>query len=320
MTAKDFKPKAINQQTIVITGASSGIGLATAEMAAKRGANVVLSSRNENELIEICKKLTAAGYKAIGVKADVKNKEDLENLRSQAERAFGKIDTWVNNAGGSIYGPLLEIPEFEERELFETNFWGTRHGCHVAVDAFKGHGGVIINVGSEVSARAIPLQGMYSATKHAVKAYTDALRMELDKDEVPIKVCLVRPTAIDTLFPEHAVNHLKSGEPSLPDPCYHPDYAAEKILKCAENPERDVYVGAQSKLSAIMEFLAPGLTDKYMLKKLFDDQIKGTRTPHRIENEALFTPSALEGELRGHHKGKIKADKEMLKPHITDLN
>ncbi|WP_413569078.1 SDR family oxidoreductase [Bdellovibrio sp. HCB117] len=318
MKFKDFKPKPLKQQTIVITGATSGIGLATAEMAAKRGARVALSSRNTDDLEKICRRLQEQGCNVIGVKADVRRIEELKELCEQTKMAFGNIDTWINNAGGSIYGPLLEIPEREERELFEMNFWGVRHGCHVAVEALKEKGGVLINLGSEVSLRSIPLQGMYSASKHAVKAYTDALRMELEHDEIPIQVCLVRPTAIDTPFPDHAINHLKSGEPSLPDPVYHPDYAAEAILRCCEKPERDVWVGAPSKMRAIMEFLAPELTDKMMEKSAFKDQSKGTDVPHSAENEGLFAAPVQEGEIQGHHKKKVKATDEMKKPHVSD--
>jgi short-subunit dehydrogenase len=311
-----FKP--IGQQTIVITGSSSGIGLATAEMAAKRGARVVIASRNGEDLEAIASRLNAAGGKVLAVVTDVREREDLENLRSEAEKAFGPIDTWINNAGGSIYGPLLEIPEDEERDLFEMNFWSVRHGSHVAVAALREKGGVLINLGSEVSVRSIPLQGMYATTKHAVKAYTDALRMELEHDQIPIAVSLVRPTAINTPFPDHAVNHLREGEPSLPDPTYHPDYAAEAILRCMEKPERDVYVGAPSKISAIMEFLMPRRADLHIEKTAYQGQTRGTAIRHQENNEVLISAAKQEGELLGHHLGKTKATKEMKQPHITD--
>jgi short-subunit dehydrogenase len=311
-----FKP--LHQQTIVITGASSGIGLATAEMAAKKKARVVIASRNEEDLREIAERLNRRGGNVLAVKTDVTRREDLENLRVQAVAAFGTIDTWVNNAGGSIYGPLLDIPEEEERALFEMNFWSIRNGCHVAVAGLREHGGVIINLGSEVSARSIPLQGMYAATKHAIKAYNDALRMELEHDEVPIAVCLIRPTAINTPFPDHAVNHLKVGEPSLPDPTLHPDYVAKAILECAEKPQRDIYVGMQSKMSAVMEFLMPRLADKQNEREGYKGQSSGTGIPHSRGNEVLTSPAEREGELLGHHIGKVKAEREMKRPHVTD--
>lgn len=311
-----FKP--LNQQTIVITGASSGIGLATAEMAAKKGARVVISSRNFEDLEKIAEKLNARGGNVLPVKADVTKYADLESLAVQAVAAFGPIDTWVNNAGGSIYGPLLEIPEQEERALFEMNFWSIRNGCHIAVASMRDRGGVIINLGSEVSDRSIPLQGMYAATKHAIKAYTDALRMELEHDGVPIAVSLIRPTAINTPFPDHAVNHLRNGEPSLPDPTLHPDFVAKAILECAEKPKRDVYVGLPSKMASIMEFFMPRTADKQNEKSGYQGQSRGTSLEHSSDHEGLTHAPDQEGELLGHHIGKTKAQGEMNKSHITD--
>ncbi len=314
-----LKLKPINEQVMVITGGTSGIGLATVEMAAKKGARVVFCSRNEQDLFEIEHKLNDIGLSVLAVVADVRNIASLEQVWMKAVNTFGGLDTWVNNAGGSIYGPLLEIPEDQERDLFETNFWGLRNGCHVAVKALKEKGGAIINIGSEVSDRSIPLQGMYAASKHAVKAYNDALRIELMHDGLPISVSLIRPTAIDTPFPDHAVNHLRMGEPSLPDPVYHPDYVAEAIIKCATTPTRDIYVGAPSKMSSIMEFFVPGIADKQATRTVFKGQSAGTTLPHTEENEGLTHAPQKEGELLGHHKGKHKATKTMKQPHIADL-
>jgi short-subunit dehydrogenase len=316
----DIKLKPLEEQVIVITGATSGIGLATAEMAAKKGARVVLSSRNELDLQNIVARLQAAGCNVLGVKADVRQMSELENLAQQAVSAFGRIDTWVNNAGGSIYGYLLDMKEEEERDLFDTNFWGIRHGCHVAVKYLKDKGGALINLGSEVSLRSIPLQGIYAATKHAVKAYNDALRMELAHQQVPISVSLIRPTAINTPFPDHAVNRLRTGEPSLPNPTYHPDFVAEAILKCATSPTRDVFVGAPAKIHGIMEFVAPGFADKMSEKTSFDGQTAGTRVPHNESNEGLHHAPDFEGELQGHHKGKVKEKSAMKSSHITDAH
>jgi short-subunit dehydrogenase len=151
---------------------------------------------------------------------------------------------------------------------------------------------------------------MYAASKHAVKAYTDALRMELEHDGIPIGVSLIRPTAIDTPFPQHAVNHLESGEPSLPDPAYHPNYVAEAILKCAVRPERDVFVGAPSKIAAILDTLAPRLMDYFYESKAYDLQSRGTTIPHTEENEGLLHQPKEEGLVRGGHLGKVIGDQK----------
>lgn len=305
MKASQFKPKPIKDQILVITGASSGIGLTTAWMAARQGARVVISSRNAEVLENVADAIRREGGKVHPVVADVSNLNHVENLRDEALSVFGGIDTWINNAGLSIFGYLMESPLEEEQRIFEVNFWGLRHGCRIAVPVLAEKGGVLINLGSELSGRSVPLQGMYCATKHAVKAYTDALRMELEKEDVPVKVSLVRPAAIDTPFTAHARNKLHNGEPSLPPPVYHPTVAAEGILKCAVKPKRDVYIGSAARLVTIFEALIPRVLDRYMERKLFEQQSQGSIRPHLKANESLHNPPFEEGETQGGHKGRV---------------
>jgi NAD(P)-dependent dehydrogenase (short-subunit alcohol dehydrogenase family) len=192
------KLKALADQVIVITGASSGIGLATARLAAERGARLVLASRNEEDLRRACDEIRAKGGRATFVVADVAVPQAVDRIAATAIDEFGGFDTWVNNAGVSIYGKLTEIPLADKRRLFDTNFWGVVHGCRSAVRHLRERGGAIINIGSIVSDRAVPLQSIYSASKHAVQGYTDGLRMELEHEKLPISVTLVKPSAIDT--------------------------------------------------------------------------------------------------------------------------
>jgi short-subunit dehydrogenase len=305
MGTSGFKPKPLKDQVIVITGASSGIGLATAKRAVQRGARVVISSRNTLALNEVAKEIQTMGGDVLVVPADVSSFKEVQMLRDRALERFGTIDTWVNNAGLSIFGYIMETPLEEEEKLFAVNFWGVRHGSRVAVSTLAEKGGVLINVGSEASGRSIPLQGMYAASKHAVKAYTDALRMELEKLQMPIEVCLVRPAAIDTPFALHARNELHGGAPSLPSPVYHPNVAADSILRCAEKPQRDVYIGSAARLLTILEALMPRWLDLFMEKKMFDVQSRGSKFPHVKANEALFHPPLHEGQIRGGHKGRV---------------
>lgn len=297
-----FKP--VSEQVLVITGASSGIGLATAKLAAKKGAKVVLSSRNGQELRRIAAELRSQGADVLAVEADVSRPGDLLRVKAEAIGRYGRVDTWVNNAGLSIFGNLLDVPYDDERRLFDINFWGVRHGCHAAVEAMKNSGGgVIINLGSEVSGRSIPVQGIYAASKHAVKAYTDSLRMDLEKQGANIFVSLVRPTAINTPFAEHAKNYLREGEPSLPSPTYHPDVVARAILECAEHPQRDVYVGASARLFDVLDTFFPRMLDKLMEGMMYKEQSKGTKEPHTEAQEALDHPPAREGRVLGNNRG-----------------
>jgi short-subunit dehydrogenase len=300
--------KPIAKQVIVITGASSGIGLATARLAVKLGAQVVLSSRNESDLKALAKEIKQAGGNAIAAAADVSREEDVQALKDRAIVAYGRIDSWINNAGASIYGRLMDLTFEEEKQVFETNFWGVRHGSRIAVPELEKTQGVLINVGSEVSARSIPLQGIYAASKHAVKAYTDALRMELEKDKIPVAISLVRPTAIATPFPEHAANRLREGIPALPDPMYHPDAVAAAILDCCEHPRRDVFVGAPSKLYNVLEALVPRVLDRMIEFRMFKEQTKGNPAHHREENEGLMHAPRTEGKILGKQKGKVKKE------------
>jgi short-subunit dehydrogenase len=297
-----FTPKPIDQQTIVITGASSGIGLATAKLAAQKGARVVLASRNSEALNNCVDEINRDGGNALAVVADVSVWEDIVRLKDEAIKAFGFIDTWVNNAGTSIFGYLMDTDFSEERKLFETNFWGARMGCAAALEAMKEKGGVIINLGSEVSVASQPLLGMYSASKHALKAFTEAFRSELKDRNIPIAVTLIRPTAINTPFAEHGANRLPEGEPSLPAPQYPPELAAEAIIKCCEKPQRDVYVGGPAKLSAIMDTFFPSVKD-LVAETRMKELKKGTRTNHHAMDENLHHPPSDEGKEEGSNEG-----------------
>jgi short-subunit dehydrogenase len=264
--------KKLKDQVIVITGASSGIGLATGRMAARRGARVVMAARNPDDLRDAVNEIISNGGRALAVVADVADPDAVDRIGEKALLEFGTVDTWVNNAGLSIYGKLTDVPLADKRRLFDVNFWGVVHGCRSAIRLMKDRGGVLINIGSEVSDVAIPLQGIYSASKQAVRGYTDALRMELEHDHIPIAVTLVKPSAINTPYAEHARNYLKDGVPALPPPLYAPEVVADAILRCAERPVRDIIVGGAGRLQVAMGRLAPRLTDRVMERAMFESQ------------------------------------------------
>lgn len=214
--------KPINEQVVVITGASSGIGLAAAYSFAKKGATVVLAARSEDVLRRVTQELVGMGRNATFVVADVSSAEDVKRIAREAIDLYGRIDTWVNDAGVSIYGRLDQVEEADSRTLFDINFWGVVNGSLIALRNMRGLGGAIINVGSEVSEAVVPLQGMYSASKHAVKGFTDALRIEVEEiDKAPIAITLIQPTAVNTPYPQHAANYMEK-EPKLPTPQIDP--------------------------------------------------------------------------------------------------
>lgn len=309
----NVKLKDLKDQVIVITGASSGIGLVTARMAANRGARVVLNARNEEALRRVTNDINAEGGKAIHVAGDVGQFDDVQNIADETIRRFGGFDTWVNNAGVSIYGPVLEQSLEDQRRLFDTNYWGVVHGCMVACAHLRARGGALINVGSVLSDVAIPIQGTYCATKHAVKGYTDALRMELEEEEAPISVTLIKPSAIDTPYTKHAKN-LMAVEPQNPPPVYAPETVAEAILHCAENPERDLYVGGGGKVLAAAGQHAPRLTDKLLGATMFEVQ-KSDRPKSVNRSDSLYAPSK-DGEERGEYPGHVAESSVYTKAKI----
>jgi short-subunit dehydrogenase len=297
-----MKLKPVKQQIIVITGATSGIGLVTARRAAERGARLVLTARNEDALERLTRELQNLGCEAIHVAGDVGDPDHLLKVADAAIRRFGGFDTWVNNAGVSVYGRLDEVPLADKRRVFDTNFWGVVHGCRAAVPHLRTRGGALINIGSTLSDRAIPLQGIYCASKHAVKGYTDALRMELEEEGAPISVTLIKPSAIDTPYKDHAQNYLEV-EPDNPPPVYAPEAVADAILHCASHPERDVFIGAGGKMLAVLSSVAPRLTDKYMERAMFSQQ-RSEKPRQYGKHRGLYEPSGALEE-RGGYEGHV---------------
>jgi short-subunit dehydrogenase len=295
--------KKLSEQVIVITGASSGIGLVTARMAASRGARLVVAARSEEGLRMLEEEINSAGGQCLAIVADVSKEPEVRRIADAAVERFGGFDTWVNNAGVSIFGKLTETPIDEQRQLFETNFWGVVYGSRIAMEHLRARGGTLINLGSVVSERAIPLQGIYSASKQAVKGFTDALRAEVEREGLPVSITLIKPTSIDTPFREHACNYLPK-EANLPPPVYAPETVARVILRCAEHPTRDVLVGGAAKFISLMEKIAPRLTDKYVERVLFDQEMAEHPAGPR-EQHSLYGPSGAPLKERGGYEGHV---------------
>jgi NAD(P)-dependent dehydrogenase (short-subunit alcohol dehydrogenase family) len=298
-----IKLKPLRDQVIVITGATSGIGLATAKRAAERGARVVLCSRNDPELKHTASQIEQAGGTARSVVADVSNQADMERLAVTAVEEFGALDTWVNNAGVSFYGRLTDVAIEDMRQLFEVNFWGMVYGTRAAVPRLRGSGGALINIGSIVSDRAIPLQGAYSASKQAVKGFTDALRMELEEEGAPISVTLIKPSAIDTPYFRHAKNYMDV-QPKPPAPVYAPEVVANAVLRAAEHPIRDITIGGGGRFISALGTALPRLTDFYMERAMFNSQRSDTPAAGRPDN--LYQPAGQENLERGDYRGHVR--------------
>jgi short-subunit dehydrogenase len=294
----------LHEQVMVITGASSGIGLVTAKQAAAQGARVVLAARNGHDLQCAVDEIRRRGGRAAHAVADVADPQQVDRIAAVAIETFGRIDTWVNNAAVSMYGRIAELSIEDMRRQMDVNYWGQVYGSRTAVAHLSERGGALINVGSALCDRAIPLQANYCAAKHALKGFTDALRMELEEEGLPISVTLVKPASVDTPFFEKARTHL-GVEPQPVPPVYAPEVVAEVILAAAEQPIRELIAGgAGAKLSAAR--FAPRLADLYMERWTFDAQ--RTETPVNGRADNLYAPVADDGGERGRTwKGHTRA-------------
>lgn len=290
----------LSEQVVVVTGASSGIGRVTAIEFGRRGASVVLAARNEEALQTAAAEVEAAGGRALVVPTDVAASEQVFGLAEEAVNHFGRIDTWVNNAGVSEYGTAEEASLEEIERIVEVNLLGTIYGVKAALPHLKrGGGGAIINVGSVLSDRAVPLQSTYCATKHAVKGFTEAVRMELEYERAGVHLTLIKPAVINTPYYNHARSKM-GVEPRAMSPVYEPGLVAEAIIYAAEHPVRDIVVGDGGKFLCVLQRISPSLVDQFMLLGGAAFKLQQRDEPPR-PGDNLFTPMNETGAITGEY-------------------
>jgi NAD(P)-dependent dehydrogenase (short-subunit alcohol dehydrogenase family) len=296
----------LSEQIVVITGASSGIGRATALRFAREGASVVLAGRGSEGLESAAEEVRRVGGRALAVETDVSRWQDVERLGQRAVDEFGRIDTWINNAAVSLYAPIDDTTPEEFERIIDVNLLGQMFGSRVALLQMKRQGsGTILNVASALAQRSVPLQASYCASKHGVKGFTEALRLELRREHSDIQACLVMPSSINTPLFSHARSKLPVKPMPIP-PIYEPDIVAESLVRLAVKPQPETVVGGSGKLLTVMERLSPGLVDWYMVQQdrgykqqLSDKQDDG--------KDNLFEPFREHGATYGEYGEKAKS-------------
>jgi short-subunit dehydrogenase len=290
--------RTLAEQVIVITGASSGIGRLTALEAARHGAKIVAAARNTHALDSLVSEIEAYGGHAISVLTDVSQWDQVERLARAAVEAYGRIDTWVNNAGVTTYGTVDQMDVTEMAQVIQVNLIGVIYGCKAALPIMQMQGeGSLINLSSGLGQRSVPLQAAYCASKFGVYGFSESLRMELEHEAPGIHVSVLLPASMNTPLFSHALSKF-GAKPRPILPVYDPKLVAEAILRAAEHPIRDIYVGDFSKLAAIAQHINPRFLDWLMTQNGRFFKMQNSGQP--IENAPnLFESTSEDGQTHG---------------------
>ena len=285
-------------EVVVITGASAGAGRAAARKFARHGARIGLLARGLDGLAAARSEVEKLGGKALVVPVDVANADQIEAAAAQVESEFGPIDIWINNAMTSVFSPIKEMTAEEFRRVTEVTYLGYVYGTLAALKRMlpRDHG-VIVQVGSALAYRGIPLQSAYCAAKHAVQGFCDSLRCELLHDKSGVRLTMVQLPALNTPQFGWVKSRLPRKAQPVP-PIFQPEVAAEAICFAAHNPRREFYVGAPSVAVITTNHFIPGLLDHYLARSGYDSQqYDGAEDPNRPEN--LWQPVSGDHGARG---------------------
>ena len=278
-----------DDEVVVVTGATSGVGRATARAFAEDGANVGLLARGTDGLDGAVADVEAAGGEALAVKTDVTDYEQVESAAEQVEDEFGPIDVWVNNAMVTVFSRFPDLGPEEYERVTDVTYHGTVYGTRVALDRMtERDAGSIVQVGSALAYRGIPLQSAYCGSKHAIQGFTESVRTELIHDDSNVQLTMVQLPAINTPQFEHSRSHVDEHPQPVP-PIYQPEVAADAVHWAAHNDRRELYVGYPSVQTIWGNKLAPGFVADLLARTGFDSQFSDLPfDPDRPDN--LFDP------------------------------
>ena len=287
------------QRVVAITGASAGVGRATARAFAARGYKVGLIARDTERLERACREVLAAGSSGVAAPADVSDAEAVDRAAELIERDLGPIDVWVNAAMATVFAPFHLISPNEYRRATEVTYLGFVHGTMAALKRMRPRGrGTIVQVGSALAYRSVPLQSAYCGAKAAIRAFTDSIRSELIHDGIGVHLMVVNMPALNTPQFDWARNKMRHRPQPVP-PIFQPEVAARGIVLGVERPRRrEIYVGRSTVAAVFGNMLAPGLLDRLLARKGYSGQLTGEEEPAgRPDN--LFQP--VSGNEHGAH-------------------
>lgn len=299
-------PRALSEQVLVLTGASSGVGRETALQLAERGATVVAAARNTEALGTLTAEVERLGGTIMTVPTDVSSWDQVQGLAQRAVAEYGRIDTWINCAAVSLYGTVDELEVAEIDRVLDVILRGQIYGMKAALSVMKPAGtGTIINVASALGLRAVPLQSAYCAAKFGVRGFAQSLRMELEHEQLPVAVCTVLPSSINTPLFTHARSRMGVKPQPVP-PIYEPSVVAGAILAVARAPQNEVVVGGGGKMLTLVERFAPRTADKLLLGPGKAWSKQRTQQPDDGADN-LFEPSTGPGEVTGGFGAQAKS-------------
>ncbi|WP_422000310.1 SDR family oxidoreductase [Reyranella sp.] len=277
--------RSFDGKVVVVTGASAGVGRATARQFARTGAAVALIARDVGALEDAAAEVEAAGGQALAVSCDVADAEALDAAADRIEQELGPIDVWVNCAMLTVFSPLWEMTPQEFRRVTEVTYLGFVYGTMAALARMKPRDrGVVIQVGSSLAYRGIPLQSAYCGAKHAIRGFTDSLRSELIHDGSAVRLVMVQLPAMNTPQFDWARTHMPR-EPRPVAPVIQPEVAARAIVRAARGPHRELWLGLSTVKVILGSMIAPAFLDRYLARRAFDGQERRTGVgPQRKDN------------------------------------
>ncbi len=290
-------------RVVVVTGGTAGVGRATARRFARAGDAVAVLARGPDRLEATLSEIYALGARGLAIPTDVADPEQIEEAAARVERELGPIDVWINNAMTTAVGPVERITPAEFRRITDVCYHGFVWGTRAALAHMRPRNrGLIIQVGSALAYRAIPLQAAYCGAKHAIRGFTDALRSELLHDGVAIRLCMVQLPAVNTPQFDWCVNRMARAPQPVP-PIFQPEIIADAIHRASHHPRREILLGWPTIKAVVGNKIAPGIADRYLATRGYEGQLTDQPNTHPPAN--LFAP--VPGDRGAHGRFDARA-------------